>query len=75
MEELNFFTTYAEYEFWLIEHKEVLLPYFIKNDVPLKSLQMNVRAYNALRINNILLHADNRKFVLFGDYNRGCKSP
>lgn len=58
MEELNFFTTYAEYEFWLIEHKEVLLPYFKKNDVPLKSLQMNVRAYNALRINNIINLSD-----------------
>lgn len=51
MKSAELFSTFAEYEKWLVANKDKAEEYFRQNDVNLKNIQMSGRLYNILRIN------------------------
>lgn len=55
METEKLFSTYAEYEKYVLENRDKLIDYIKKNDVPLRNLQISARTYNTLRVNGIEL--------------------
>ena len=45
-------STYAEYESWINENKEIVLKYMDTNDVLLSNI-MSARTFNVMRINGL----------------------
>ena len=57
METEKLFSSYSKFESWIINNKEKVSSYVMKNDVYLSDI-MSARAYNVMRINQIQKMSD-----------------